>query len=290
MERRDLQDALDRIGSHAFSLSAIGAALSLKLSGVTAPSEVRRRLEDCVTAALGDTLEDLDAQAAREALDTVTIYLEEALELLRNPAREAAWVIHEADMLQAQGQASRQNVGAFLALAQDRPQLAQALRGRFLDVGTGVAGIALEAAERCPDLRVVGIDIWEPSLALARRNVAESRFVDRVEIRQQDVTQLAEEATFSLVWLPAPFLPRSVLELALDAVFRVLAPGGHLIVGFTEEQPDRLANAHAALRMVRSGGQIWDRFVLEDRLRAHGFRDVEVPEPPYADFMIGRRP
>jgi|SRR5271156_1922062 len=49
-------------------------------------------------------------------------------------------------MLQAQGQASRQNVRNNLKLAKDRPRLAGVLTGRFLDVGTGVGTIALEAA------------------------------------------------------------------------------------------------------------------------------------------------
>jgi hypothetical protein len=39
--------------------------------------------------------------------------------------------------------------------------------GAFLDVGTGVGGLAIEAARVWPALRVVGIDQWEPALALA---------------------------------------------------------------------------------------------------------------------------
>ena len=68
--------------------------------------------------------------------------------------------------------------------------------------------MALEAAELCPSLQVDGLDIWEPSLALARANVAASRHAARIEIRAQDVTQLDEHAAYTLAWLPAPFLPQ----------------------------------------------------------------------------------
>ena len=97
-------------------------------------------------------------------------------------------------MLRALGQASRQNVRSIVTLANDRPRLAASLAGRFLDVGTGVGAMAPEAAELCPSLQVVGLDIWEPSLALARANVAASPHAARVEIRAQNVTQLDELA------------------------------------------------------------------------------------------------
>jgi methylase of polypeptide subunit release factors len=62
-----------------------------------------------------------------------------------------------------------------VAFAANRPRLAAPLAGRFLDFGTGVGAMALEAAEQCPSLQVVGIDIWQPSLALTRSNVAATR-------------------------------------------------------------------------------------------------------------------
>src|SRR4029077_120753 len=93
---------------------------------------------------------------------------------------------------------------------------AASLAGRFLDVGTGVGAMALEAAEQCPPVQVVGIDIWEPSWAWAHATVAASPYASRIEIRSQDVMQLDEPAAYTLAWLPAPFLPRPIAEIALD--------------------------------------------------------------------------
>ena len=136
--------------------------------------------------------------------------------MFQNPDRPPGWVLRDPAVLQALGQASRQNVRSIVTLANDRPRLAASLAGRFLDVGTGVGAMALEAAELCPSLQVVGLDIWEPSLAPARANVAASPHAARVEIRAQDVTQLDELAAYTLAWLAAPFLARPVAEAALD--------------------------------------------------------------------------
>jgi len=43
---------------------------------------------------------------------------------------------------------------------------------RVLDVGTGSGAVALALADERPDLRVVGADVSEPALALARENAA----------------------------------------------------------------------------------------------------------------------
>ena len=150
--------------------------------------------------------------------------------------------------------------------------------------------MALEAAEQSRSLQVVGIDIWEPSLALARANVAASPHAARIEIREQDVTQLDELATYTLAWLPAPFLPRPVAEAALDRLAVALAPNGHVVVGLYAVPTDKAGAALTALRVARSGGHVWDIAEMKQQLRARDFVDVETCQIPPTTFVIGRRP
>ena len=168
--------------------------------------------------------------------------------------------------------------------------MAAALDGRLLDVGTGVAALALEAATQRPSLRIVGIDIWEPALAMARANVAASPHAARVQLRTQDVTGLDEVAAYTLAWLPAPFLTRAVAEAALDRLAAALAPGGYLAVGLYLPPADAVAAALAALRLTRSGGYVWQSTELEAELNARGLSAVETcPGPPGVTFVLGRR-
>jgi cyclopropane fatty-acyl-phospholipid synthase-like methyltransferase len=55
---------------------------------------------------------------------------------------------------------------------------------RFLDIGTGVGWLAIEAAKTWPGMRVVGLDIWEPSLQLAATNISAEGLTDRVTLRR----------------------------------------------------------------------------------------------------------
>jgi precorrin-6B methylase 2 len=243
-----------------------------------------------VEALLPGALDGLNPQQISEALAYVTFQIGEATDLFHNADRRPGWVLRDPTILQALGQASRQNTRSIVALATDRPRLAASLTGRFLDVGTGVGAMALEAAEQCPSLQVVGIDIWEPSLALARTNVAASPHAARIEIRAQDVMQLDERAAYTLAWLPAPFLPRPVAEAALDRLAVALAPSGHLVVGLYAVPTDKAGSALTALRVARSGGHVWDIAEMEQQLSARGFVDVETCLIPPTTFVIGGRP
>ena len=273
---------------HAFG--AIGAALRLYQAKQQADPAVQARLLAAVEAVLPGALDGLNSQQISDALAYVTFQIGGGggtVAQCRPPSRVGS---SGPRLLQALGQASRQNIRCIVALAADRPRLAASLTGRFLDVGTGVGAMALEAAEQCRSLQVVGLDIWEPSLALARANVAASPHAARIEIRAQDVTQIDEPTAYTLAWLPAPFLPRPVAEAALDRLAVTLAPNGHLVVGLFAVPADKAGAALTALRVRASGGHVWDTAEIEQQLRARGFVDMETCLTPATSFVMGRRP
>lgn len=100
--------------------------------------------------------------------------------------------------------------------------------GRILEVGVGT-GISLPYySERC---RVTGIDISEDMLQVARRRVARNRLANVDGLHVMDAQQLqfpdgafdAVTAQYVVNTVPNP-------EAALDEFYRVLRPGGELII------------------------------------------------------------
>jgi precorrin-6B methylase 2 len=290
MDFPTFQAELRRIAGHVQTFAAIGAALRLHQAKQQADPAVQARLLAAVEAVLPGALDGLNPQQISDALAYVTFQIGEATDLLHNADRHPGWPLRDPTVLQALGQASRQNVRSIVALATERPRLAASLAGRFLDVGTGVGAMALEVAEQCPSAQVVGLDVWEPSLALAHANVAASPHAARIEIRAQDVTKLDELAAYTLAWLPAPFMARPVVEAALDRLAVALAPNGHLVVGLFATPTDKAGAAFIALRIVRSGGYVWDAADVEQQLVTRSFVDVETSVMPPTCFIIGRRP
>lgn len=149
--------------------------------------------------------------------------------------REVAWVEQSDEALRAQGEASAQGAQAFatfmLPHMADLKDRLDAPGARMLDVGTGVGALAVAYAEVFPQLQVVGLDVLDRALDLARQTIAASAAADRVSVRKQDVAEFTDDDGFDLAWLPAPFIPESALRKGLPRVVAGLRPGGWLVVG-----------------------------------------------------------
>ena len=291
-----IQDALSELRNLARStqaLAAIGADIRLRQDTNAGDQRVRALLQDAMHALHPAPLEGLNPEQQAMLLGIIRIIFRDAADLLNEPARAPGWTYSDVEMLEAQGRASRANIAAINAFAADHPRLAGVLAqpGSFLDIGTGVGHLAIEAANAWPKLRVVGIDIWDPALALAEKNLETSGLRDRIELRKLDVSDLADQGTYSLVWLPAPFLPREIFIGAVRKALTALIPGGWLVVGQYGIPHEALGQALTRLQIVRSGGYPWEGEEIADLLRASGFNEVEpAPGPAGGQLVFGRRP
>ena len=77
---------------------------------------------------------------------------------------------------------------------------------RMLDAGTGVAAMAIAFAQVFPQLQVLGIDVFDRALDLARRNIAASDVAARVTVRKQDIAAFSDDTGFDMAYIPAPFV------------------------------------------------------------------------------------
>jgi len=184
----------------------------------------------------------------RSTLMQSRAYLEAAAR--STPAR--GWYHTDPVLLQAQGDSSVGIAGAIasrltgvldgLAERLDRPTAS------FLDVGVGVAALSIAMCRAFPRLRVVGLDVFDVPLAIARENVARAELTDRIDLRQLAIEDLRDEAAFDLVWLPAFFLTPSSVPAAIARARAALRPGGWLLMlGLADDAPDLQRRVYALI-------------------------------------------
>lgn len=138
----------------------------------------------------------------------------------------------------------------------DRYGLAGSLR--ILDLGCGTGEITRRLADLYPQAQLLGVDILEGNLEIARR--ASTAFADRVRYETGDAFALAQaDAQFDLV--VCRHLSQAVpqFDQVLDEITRVLKPGGWLHL---------LSEDYAMLRMpsspaAREHGLDPDRFWVD---------------------------
>jgi len=281
------------LNSSLEALAALGGELRLRREQLSGDWRVRSLLQDVVRCIDPELLDGIDATEELAALALIQTSFRQAIDLIENPARAPGWNYKDPLILESQGQVSRLIVRSIDMLATQRPDLGEALHqpGSFLDVGTGVGWLAIEAARAWPALRVIGIDPWKPALALARKNLAQSGVAERVELRSQRVEHLDDTAIFKLAWLPGPFIAPEIMALALERIHRALTPGGWLILGLHERPADALGEALMNLRIVRNGGHPWTKREVGEYLDAQGFERIEaVSSSPSVTLVLSRRP
>lgn len=268
------------------------AALVLTLDDKGSP-ELRRAARDLLAASeVGD--DDLAGVDGPGIAAQAAAPVHQVASLLRGDGQ--LWAAQSDEALLAQGRGSAQ--GAALMAQFLLPQLdgladAFVRPGvRMLDVGTGVAALAVAWAERFPALTVVGLDVLPRVLALAATTVASSGARDRVELRCQDVSELDDIDTYAFGWLPAPFLPEAALHAGARTVSAALVPGGWLMLGHGRFAEDPIGDAVTRFKTVAFGGTPLDDATAQALLRDVGLDDIAtLATPPGSPAItVGRRP
>lgn len=90
---------------------------------------------------------------------------------------------------------------------------------RAADVGAGSGCLAIALAHYWPEVRVDALDISEPALELARRNVRVHGLKDRVECLQSDLLGAVAGRSYDLILANPPYVPTASME-HLPAEFR----------------------------------------------------------------------
>lgn len=163
---------------------------------------------------------------------------------------------------------------------------------QFLDVGVGGGGFVGALCRHWIHLEAVGIDIWEPALALARERVRKAGLEDRIALRMQDVAELEDLDALDLTWIPGEFIGAAALLSALRRIRLAARPGGWIILSALRGGTE-LIDSLALLHAMRAGGSAISPGEAEELLRSDGWEAVHcvtTDVPRALRLVVGRRP
>lgn len=124
----------------------------------------------------------------------------------------------------------------------------------ILDVGTGSGCIAVTLAKRQSNARVVGVDISEPALAIARANAAKHK-AENTRFEHADLLQLEGDlasAHFDVIVSNPPYIPQSD-ENSLPENVRKYEPAIALFAPGDGLEMYRRMSAHIVNRLTPGG-------------------------------------
>lgn len=292
----NLRTIVGRLSVSAGTLSVLGAALDAKVSGTTVSPALQPYFDGMLqTMGARTSLDAIPAEALRPLLAEIRMSMLHGASLLFDATRGEGWSSTNPDLLRAAGDTSAgfvaplsQQIVPSLAGLQERLEQG----GDFLDVGCGVASLSIAVARKWPNVHVVGVDPWGPSMRIARENVRAAGLEDRITLHQMPAEELVEENAFDLAWVPSPFIPPEAVTLILGKCFKALRPGGWILFATVNPGTDEAAAAFARLRTALWGGGVWSTAEMKSLLESHGFVEVRaLPAPPGspAAMIAGRR-
>jgi hypothetical protein len=274
------------------------AALALVAAGDGPPettTAAQHYLGACgITVAPGQPIPGADAATAQQIASQAAAPLHQAVALASG--RTITWADQSDEALLAQGRYSAYGAQAFKELALpamgDLDSRLAAPGARMLDVGTGVAAMAVAFAQVFPALQVVGIDVLDRPLELARRSIAASDVAARVRVRKQDVGDFSDDGGFDLAYFPAPFVPAAAMHSGLPRVMAAVRPGGWVFVAHGKFGGTAAEAGLTRLKTLVYGGTPLDETAACDLLRQAGLRSAQtLSTPPGAPAItIGQKP
>lgn len=299
MSLQELQQFIFRQSLATGSLTALAAVLEAKATGAPLDPQLAAAaqglLDQVGAGAFADSV--TPQEASMSAAMIRAIYLMDS-KMLNPETRAKSWGHPEPEILQAIGNAGRMHAQSFtravVPLCDGLAERLSAPTARLLDVGVGVAGTAAALAQMWPELKIVGIDVWQPSLRLARENVERAGLTDRIELREQGVETLADASAFDACYFAAHFIPERFTRPGFQRIHAALRSGGWIVTAATpfDDMPPPVAALHR-FRETQWGSPLWTPADTEQVLRDAGFVDVRraPPQPgPPVIWIAGRKP
>jgi demethylmenaquinone methyltransferase/2-methoxy-6-polyprenyl-1,4-benzoquinol methylase len=102
---------------------------------------------------------------------------------------------------------------------------------RFLDVATGTADLAIDAAHGHPSIQVIGVDFVQQMMNVGRLKIEKRRLLDRIRLLMSDALNLPfPDNSFDVVGIAFSIrnIPNKIR--ALREMTRVVVPGGQVMV------------------------------------------------------------
>jgi ubiquinone/menaquinone biosynthesis C-methylase UbiE len=214
---------------------------------------------------------------------------------LKIPRRVSLQGIEDPKAAEAYDRISRMPQFALIRRSFVKKLKKHAVQGTVTDVGCGPGYLLQLIAKELPPTRLVGVDISKQMVKRATANFASSGYMGRVEFRQGSADHLPfEDGTQDFVVSTLSLHHWTDTQSAFDEIYRVLAPGGQLLVLDLRRDARRLFlwlfmfAQNVALRLIGEGALRKINEPVGSLLASYTNEEIKemMVKTPFRDYKI----
>jgi len=160
--------------------------------------------------------------------------------------------------------------------------------GKLLEIGPGPAYISIEIAKRLPKVEIIGLEISDTMIEIAKKNAKEHEVSEKITLKKGDASKMPlEDSEFDFVITSGSLHHWKKPTQVVDEIYRVLRPGCRALVSdlmkdAPKEKVDDFANKIDS-KLMRWGlkhsfKESYTARQIEQMIKSTHFREIEITE------------
>ena len=157
---------------------------------------------------------------------------------------------------------------------------------QILDIAAGTADMCIKSYQYLQPDHVTGIDISDKMLEMGRFKVDKAHLSDKIDLQVQDVSALKfDDASFDAATIAFGIRNFEKLNESLQQIYRVLRPGGHLLI-LEMNEPKKGLMLKAYLLYTRVFVKMTSK-LLSDDSKAYDYLSASMHAFPNGELLVG---
>ena len=157
---------------------------------------------------------------------------------------------------------------------------------QILDIAAGTADMCIKSYQYLQPYHVTGIDISDKMLEMGRFKVDKAHLSDKIDLQVQDVSALKfDDASFDAATIAFGIRNFEKLNESLQQIYRVLRPGGHLLI-LEMNEPKKGLMLKAYLLYTRVFVKMTSK-LLSDDSKAYDYLSASMHAFPNGERLVG---
>ncbi len=171
--------------------------------------------------------------------------------------------------------------------------------GMLVEIGPGPAYVSIEIAKRLPNVEIVGLEISETMIEIAKENAEKHGLSEKITLRKGDASNMPfEDAEFDFAVTSGSLHHWKKPNQVLSEIYRILKPGCVALIsdlrkdapkGKVDEFADKIGSKFMRWGLRHSFKEGYTARQMQEMVKSTQFSEIEITEEEISMLIMLRK-